>query len=203
MHTSLKQPSNPSIIPSGLWPEYFPACLPAVGGRFLLNASGRWEGRQRPAENMRRFTYPSPTGPPTGLRLNSTGGPCLSLANWSAFRGTASERFNVADLGEHGFGHFCLHTKDSLVETNPKDSHALRDVLSKRSPAGRKPASFKLSNHRTLFLRHPASPTPSFLLSLAGISSLHHFCRFLPETPSSICTFHTRSDSINTHHTTL
>jgi hypothetical protein len=70
-----------------------------------------------------------------GGRSSSIGGPCLSLASWSAFPFTASVYSKEAERGVNGFGSFCRNKRASAAGPKTGDRNnglrALNLVLTK------------------------------------------------------------------------
>jgi len=62
--------------------------------------------------------WPTPAVRPSGRTLFLFGGPCLSVASWSAPH-PASVPSNNAELGVNGFGAFCRNKRASAAGPKP------------------------------------------------------------------------------------
>ena len=66
-----------------------------------------------------RLLWSTPAVWPKGGTLSSAGGPCSSLASWSALCKMASLLFNEARRGVIGFGAFCRNKRSSSAGAKP------------------------------------------------------------------------------------
>ena len=94
--------------------------------------------------------HPTPADRPKGWTLLSSGGPCLSIASWSALLRLASVTCNAPDWASMVLGAFPPHNGFALrnapryscaLRDAPRESGAFQDAISKSSAAGAKPGN--------------------------------------------------------------